>query len=144
MEQILWPISRCQNPFRAARIMRSTGTGSHGILHRAKIGRCLNAILINMRLTIWRDYVPMPYSKGCIAPTVPEAWTIYEDPAVLDFPCGRVQCAYRMFRAISPLGDTLNWPKQVRIKKEGLSALFTGLKYSSSSLYRSINFLPAA
>ena len=35
-ERIPWPISRCQNQYSAVRIRRSTGTGSHGILHRAK------------------------------------------------------------------------------------------------------------
>jgi len=58
------------------------------------------------------------------------------------FPCGRVNYGYRMFLAISPWGMRIGQSLWIK-KKEGQWPSLE-FRYSSSSLYRSINFLPAA
>ena len=60
-------------------------------------------------------------SKGYIASTVPEAWTIYEDRLYLNFPCGLVNYGYKMFRAISPWGMRIG--QSLRKKKRATGPL---------------------
>ena len=89
--------------------MRSTGMGSHGILHLAKIGRCLNAILINKRPNM-AGVVPMPLYKRYIAPTMPKAWMIYEDRLYLNFSLRARELWLQDVPGNIALRDA-NWPK---------------------------------
>ena len=76
-------------------------------------------------------------SKGYIAPTVPEAWTIYKDRLYLNFSLRARELWLQDVPGNIALGDA-NWPK-LKEKKEGH---WPSLKFrhSSSSLHRSINF----
>ena len=95
--------------------MRSSGTGSHGILHRATIGRCLYAILINMH-PYMAGIVPMPCPKDILPPTVPEAWTIYEDRLYLNFSLRARELWLQDVPGNIALGDA-NWPKLKKKKR---------------------------
>ena len=85
--------------------MRSTGTGSHGILHLAKIGRCLNAILKTKRPNM-AGVVPMPCTRDILRPL----WMIYEDRLSLNFSLRARELCLQDVPGNIALRDA-NWPK---------------------------------
>ena len=89
--------------------MHQTGTGLHGILHRTKIGKMFEGDP-EKYAPQYGGHCAYAMSKGYVAPTVPEAWTIYEDRLYLNFSLRARELWLQDVPSNIALGDA-NWPK---------------------------------